>query len=163
MTPLLNDAVNTLSSRKLRARVVLPTSEQKHSLFTGNMVQNLREQIEYAFNMRLLENQDDKKMFNAFSAQRDHKAEPWVVDLAKKVVKATDKDKAYQGPNCSVEEFTVTNFHNDDNTFMLELELSTIYDEYMLAETNTVDARIVLDIRWTKERILKKILEFPRD
>ena len=98
VTPLLNDAVNTLNSRKLRARVVLPTSEQKHSLFNGNMVQNLREQIEYAFNMRLLENQDDKKMFNAFSAQRDYKAEPWVVDLAKKVVKATDKDKAYQGP-----------------------------------------------------------------
>ena len=57
----------------------------------------------------------------------------------------------------------MTNFHNDDNTFMLELELSTIYDEYMLAETNAGDARIVLDIRWIKERILKKILEFPRD
>ena len=76
---------------------------------------------------------------------------------------ATTKDKACQDSNCSVEEFTVTNFHNDDNTFMLELELSTIYDEYMLAETNAGDARIVLDIRWIKERILKKILEFPRD
>lgn len=66
-------------------------------------------------------------MFNAFSAQRDLKAEPWVVDLAKKVVKATDKD--CQGPQFSVEEFTVTNYHNDDNTFMLELELASINEQ----------------------------------
>ena len=68
-------------------------------------------------------------MFNAFSAQRDLKAEPWVVDLAKKVVKATDKDKDCQGPQFSVEEFTVTNYHNDDNTFMLELELASINEQ----------------------------------
>ena len=85
----------------------------------------------------------------------NRRAEPWVVDLAKQVVKATDKDKACQGPKYSVEEFTVTNFHNDDNTFRLEFELATLNDDDIVTKTN--DARVALDIEWTLETVLKKI------
>jgi hypothetical protein len=90
--PLSNDT-NSLSSRKLRAKVVLPTSAQKHSLFAGDVMQNLRCQIEYAFSMRLLENQEDRQVFKALHG---NKAEPWVVDLAKQVVNATDMDEAVE-------------------------------------------------------------------
>ena len=43
--------------------------------------------------MRLLENQEDRQVFKALHGR---KAEPWVVDLAKQVVNATDMDEAVE-------------------------------------------------------------------
>ena len=43
--------------------------------------------------MRLLENQEDRQVFKALHLR---KAEPWVVDLAKQVVNATDMDEAVE-------------------------------------------------------------------
>ena len=60
-------------------------------MFTGDKLQNLRQQIEYAFNMRLLDkerNKEDKKVDEDVSEKvlglqkKDEDDEPWVVDLA---------------------------------------------------------------------------------
>ena len=82
---------------QMRAKVILSSAKQKQQLFTGDKLQNLRQQIEYAFNMRLLDKErkkEDKKLDEDVSEKvlglqkKDEHDDPWVVDLAQQIVKA---------------------------------------------------------------------------